>query len=48
MLGSVLEKGLRAKAPSSFPYLRLIVEHHLGLPEQVISMKEKVVLAPRD
>lgn len=29
----VLRRGLQARAPSSFPYLRLIVEHNVGTPD---------------
>jgi hypothetical protein len=45
----VLMRGLRAKAPSSFPYLRMIVEQHVGAPDQSIALdmsetlKRKVV-----
>ena len=47
LLESVLTKGLTARAPSSFPYLRLIVEQQLGAPEQAVYFRN-IVLAPRD
>lgn len=37
LIRDALTKGLRAKAPSSFPYLRMVVEHHAGSPEQTVT-----------
>jgi hypothetical protein len=34
LIESVLRKGLSARAPSSFPYLRLLIEQNIGAPEQ--------------
>ena len=48
LLETALVRGLQAKAPSSFPYLKLIVEHNMRTPEQNVSVKDKIVLAPRD
>lgn len=43
LIRDVLKKGLTAKAPSSFPYLRLIVEQHAGIPDQNVNLYTKVV-----
>lgn len=48
LISRVLHNGLTARAPSSFPYLRLLVEQQLGAPDQTINLKDRVVLAPRD
>lgn len=48
LLKRVLQRGLDAKPPTSFPYLRLIVEQQLGAPDQSITLKDRVILAPRD
>jgi hypothetical protein len=42
-IGHALREGLAAKAPSSFPYLRLIIEHQVGAPEQPIDFTKKIV-----
>lgn len=38
LIGEVLKRGLTARAPSSFPYLKLVIEHHVGQPEQVVTV----------
>ena len=43
LIGSVLQKGLEAKAPSSFPYLRLVVEQQVGAPDQNVAVTTKIV-----
>lgn len=43
LIGRVLREGLAAKAPSSFPYLRLVIEQSVGMPEQGVSLTTKVV-----
>ena len=43
LLTSVLKKGLDARPPSSFPYLRLIIEHQVGQPDLAISTKTTIV-----
>ena len=42
-LATVLSKGLDAKAPSSFPYLRLVVEQQVGAPDQNLAVTTKIV-----
>ena len=48
LLKRVLQRGLEARPPTSFPYFRLLVEQQLGAPDQAIILKNKVILAPRD
>lgn len=48
LLENVLKEGLTAKPPTSFPYFKLLVEQQLGAPDQSISLKDRVILAPRD
>lgn len=43
LLEKALRAGLTAKAPSSFPYLKLLVEQHAGAPEQQVSVVTKIV-----
>ena len=43
LLSQVLERGLRAAPPSSFPYLRLIVEQLAGAPEQGFTVHTRIV-----
>lgn len=43
LIESVLKKGLAARAPSSFPYLRLLVEQNVGAPDQNVNTKTTVV-----
>ena len=43
LLREAILKGLSAKPPSSFPYLRMVVEHNVGAPEQPLSLTTKVV-----
>lgn len=40
LLADVIRKGLMARAPSSFPYLRLLIEQNVGAPEQVIDVRD--------
>lgn len=42
-LGDVLRAGLAAKAPSSFPYLRMIIEHQVGAPDLNLNVVTQVV-----
>lgn len=48
LMSKVLSDGLHAKPPASFPYLKLVIERHLGAPDQTVLVKTQVVLAPRD
>ncbi len=41
-LEDVLRKGLSARAPSSFPYLRLVIEQNAGAPTQIIDVKAEL------
>ena len=43
LIARTLKKGLEARAPSSFPYLRLLVEHHLGTPDQTVHQRTTIV-----
>lgn len=38
LIGEVLTRGLQARAPSSFPYLKLIVEQQVGMPDQTLTL----------
>ena len=40
LLETVLTKGLQARPPSSFPYLRLVIEQSLAAPEHVVDMRD--------
>ena len=40
LLDTVLRQGLMARPPSSFPYLRLIIEQQLGAPDQHINVAD--------
>lgn len=43
LIGEVLRKGLQARAPSSFPYLKLVIEQNAGAPDQDLRVVTKVV-----
>ena len=43
LIRGVLTSGLQAKAPASFPYLKLVIEQNAGLPEQDVNIHTKVV-----
>ena len=43
LITAVLNAGLKARAPASFPYLRLVVEHQLGQPDLAINQKTTIV-----
>jgi hypothetical protein len=38
LIESALTKGITARPPSSFPYLKLVVEKLTGAPEQTINL----------
>lgn len=42
LIESVIRKGLTARPPTSFPYLRLIVEQNAGAPEQDVNVRTVV------
>lgn len=48
LIERVLRRGLEARAPSSFPYLRLIVEQHVGAPDQAVTGVTRVIHEHRD
>jgi hypothetical protein len=41
LLEQTLRRGLTSRAPSSFPYLRLIIEQSVGAPEQTVDIKDE-------
>jgi len=43
LIEDVLTKGLRSRPPSSFPYLRLVIEHNLGAPGRAVDVRTTVV-----
>lgn len=49
LIRTTLERGLQARPPASFPYLKLIVEAQIGQPDQTLhldmaeTLKRKVV-----
>ena len=48
LLDRAMRRGLEAKPGTSAPYCTMVIEHLKGAPDQAISLKDKVVLAPRD
>lgn len=48
LLEKALRKGLEAKAPSSFPYLKLVVEQSVGAPEQPVTGTTTVVFSKHE
>lgn len=42
LLRRVLRRGLDARAPASFPYLRLVIEQQMGAPEQTVTLTQVV------
>lgn len=48
LIKRVLLRGLEARAPSSFPYLRLLVEQQVGAAEQPVNVVTKVVHEHRE
>lgn len=43
LIGDVLRKGLTARAPSSFPYLKLVIEQNAGAPDANVNLVTKIV-----
>lgn len=45
LIGEAIRRGITARAPSSFPYIKMVVEHHVGQPEQTVNvdLAKKVV-----
>ena len=43
MIGQAIRDGITAKAPSSFPYLRMVIEQQVGAPEQPIGLTTTIV-----
>ena len=43
LIGKAWRDGVNAKAPSSFPYLRLLVEQQVGLPDQNVNVATTVI-----
>jgi len=43
LISRVLKAGLNAKAPASFPYLRLVIEQNAGLPDQAVTVQTQVI-----
>lgn len=43
-----LEAGLRARPPYSAPYLRLLLDHIAGFPDQPLRLNHTIILSPRD
>ncbi len=42
LIEAVILAGLKARPPASFPYLRLIVEQQVGLPDQEVNVRTVV------
>lgn len=48
MLLAAMMRSLTARAGVSAPCCRMVIEYIEGAPEQVVDLKSKVILAPRD
>lgn len=42
LLAQSLRRGLEARPPSSFPYLRLVIEQTRGVPDQTINVTSEL------
>jgi len=43
LIEEVLTRGLKSRAPSSFPYLRLVIEQSAGAPAHAVDVRTMVV-----
>lgn len=48
LLDAAMRRGLKAKPGVAAPYCRMVIEHLKGLPDQAVTLKEQIVLTPRD
>jgi len=48
LLDAAMRRGLQARPGVTAPYCKMVIEHLKGAPDQVVSLTEQIVLAPRD
>ncbi len=48
LLTTVFRRGLEAKPPTSFAYLKLLIEQQLGAPDQTVKVLPQIVFKEHD